>query len=145
MIRIKPLTRYARRARPPAPSEHALQRSVAQYLRVALESPVWFTAIDHGAGLMSPASAGRLKARGGKQGIPDLMVFVPRDGLTLVIAVEMKSRLGRLSEVQVTTHAALLAAGVQCHVARSLDDVEQILAGHGVPLRARSLPLGRVA
>ena len=120
--------------------EHNLQVAVAQYLRIALSPPVWWTALDHGAGLMSPASAGRLKARGGKQGIPDLLICVPRDGLTLVIAVELKSPIGRLGNAQVTTHLALRAAGVRCHVARSLDDVEAILAHHDVPLRARSLP-----
>ena len=142
MIRIKPL----RRARPPAPSERVLHMAVAAYLRVALMPPVYWSAVDAGAGKLTPAAAGNAKGRGVKAGLCDIFIFVPRDGLTLVIGIELKkSRIGRLSDVQVTTHLALQAAGVRCHVARSVDEVEQILASHGVPLRARSLPLGRVA
>lgn len=122
--------------------------AVAAYLRVAITPPVFWTSIDHGAGKLSAAAAGNARGRGCKPGIPDLMVFQPidigKDGPlivgTRVIAIELKSRIGRLRDVQVTTHLALRAAGVHCHVARSVDEVEAILAHHDVPLRARSLP-----
>lgn len=116
--------------------------AVAAYLRVALEpEDVFWTSIDHGAGKLTAAAAGNAKGRGCKAGLPDVWVFVRRDGLCLVIAIELKTRMGRVSPVQLDTATDLVLAGVRCHVARSVEEVEAILDGHGVPLRARSLPL----
>ncbi len=143
MIKIKPI----RRARPPAPSERHLHMAVAAYLRVALAAPTYWSSVDHGAGKLSKAAAGNAKGRGCKAGLPDVFIFHPctMTGASIVVGLELKSRLGRLSSEQVETHAALERAGVSCCIARSVDEVEQILASHGVPLRARSLGLGRVA
>ena len=54
--------------------------------------------------------------------------------------LELKSRAGRLSDAQVAYRDALLAAGGDYVVARTLDDVAFALAGWGVPLRCRLLP-----
>jgi len=125
--------------------EHNLHRWVAGYLARALQPPVFWTSIDHGAGKLTPTAAGNAKARGCKAGIPDILVFVPycvndsRDGpqFSRVIAIELKAGRGRLSPPQISTQAELGAAGVRCHLARSIDDVERILEDEGVPRRAK--------
>lgn len=117
--------------------------AVAAYLRVALRPPVFWTSVDAGSGKLTPAAAGNAKGRGVKAGFPDLLVIVPYEPAqsSVVIAIELKVGRNGLSPVQQETIAALTKAGVQCHVARSVEEVEAILAGHGIPLRARSLPL----
>lgn len=121
-------------------TEHALHQAVAQYLRLALRPPVYWTSIDHGAGKMSLAAAARAKARGVKAGLPDILVFVPRDGggASVVIGIELKTPVGRLSTAQKETHEQMTAAGARCRVARSLEHVEDILRANGVPLHARA-------
>ena len=54
--------------------------------------------------------------------------------------LELKSCAGRLSVAQQGYRDALLAAGGDYVVARTLDDVAFALAGWGVPLRCRLLP-----
>jgi hypothetical protein len=56
---------------------------------------------------------------------------------TRVIAIELKAEKGQLSLPQVSTQAELRAAGVRCHLARSIDDVERILEDEWVPIRAK--------
>jgi hypothetical protein len=133
----------ARRRRTP---EHDLQRWVASYLARALQPPVYWTSVDAGAGKLTRTAAGNAKARGCKAGLPDILVFVPvalkhasveGPEATCVIGLELKAAKGQLSLPQLSTQAELKAAGVRCHVARSLDDVERILEAEGVPRRAR--------
>ena len=76
------------------------------------------------------------KARGVVAGIPDIVLV--RAGR--LHGLELKSRAGRLSDAQVAYRDALLAAGGDYVVARTLDDVAFALAGWGVPLRCRLLP-----
>lgn len=147
-----------RRASP----EHELQRAVAAYLAVALQPPCFWVSIDAGVGKLSKASAGSAKARGVKAGMPDILVIAPRNyserclgndetpgpnygrlmwsprepRASLIIAIELKAGRGKLSAAQVAMHSRLRDAGVRCHVARSIDDVEMILERAGVPLRA---------
>jgi hypothetical protein len=146
-----------------AHAEHDLQKAVADYLRLALRPPVFWTSIDHGAAAMGRAAAGIRKARGVKAGLPDVWLFVPADMVrhlvmstkhpgypknpfewgppepraSRVIAIELKVGRGKLSDEQVGVHADLQLAGVVCRVARSVDDVQRILELEGVPLRAR--------
>jgi hypothetical protein len=131
-----------RRRRTP---EHDLHRWVASYLARALQPPVFWTSVDHGAGKLTKTAAGNAKARGCKAGLPDILVFVPiplveatraSEG-TVVIGLELKAARGQLSLPQISTQAELTAAGVRCHVVRSLDDVERILEAEGVPRRAK--------
>jgi hypothetical protein len=125
-----------RRRRTP---EHDLQRWVASYLARALVPPVFWTSIDHGAGKLTKTAAGNAKARGCKAGLPDILVFVPIAVVeaTRVIGLELKAEKGQLSLPQISTQGEMRLAGVRCHMARSLDDVERILEAEGVPMRAR--------
>lgn len=127
--------------------EQSLHLQVAAFLRVALRPPThWFT-LDHGAGKVSVAAASLLKARGGKRGLPDILVLHPQPlGHALgciVVGVELKASAGRLSPDQVETHEAMTFAGARVGVCRSVDDVAELLVRHGVPLHARVMTGGR--
>jgi hypothetical protein len=122
-----------RRARP----EQALHLAAAQFLRLALRPPtIWF-AIDHGAGRMTPAAAGLLKARGGRKGVPDLLVLHPApQGRTVVIGLELKAGKGRPSAAQVAVAVEFALADAAYELCWSLDDVERALRTNGIPLHA---------
>jgi len=122
--------------------EQALAIAAAQFLRLALRPPtVWF-AVDHGAGRMTPAAAGLLKARGGRQGVPDLIVMHPAQagtigGIgTMVVGLELKAKTGRPSEAQEAMAAEFDAAHAAYEFCRSLDEVEHVLRAYGIPVHA---------
>ena len=57
-------------------SEHALQVAVAHMLQIVLDPErTWWSSIDAGAGKLSKRSAGMMKARGVKRGIPDIIIL----------------------------------------------------------------------
>lgn len=118
--------------------EHGLQEVVAQFLEVALAGVAWWSSVDHGAGAMSKAAAGRRKARGVKPGLPDIIVLY-RGRL---IGIELKAGRGRASDAQDDLHAAWAAQGASVRMCRSLAEVDGALAGLGVPLRFRVLACG---
>ena len=121
--------------------EHSLQRAAVDYLAAAVGPPgvcregVLWHSIDHANARDARAGANR-KARGVVAGIPDIVLV--RAGR--LHGLELKSRAGRLSDAQVAYRDALLAAGGDYVVARTLDDVAFALAGWGVPLRCRLQP-----
>jgi hypothetical protein len=121
--------------------EQALQIAVAQFLRYALRAPSYWTSIDHGAGKMTPASAGLRKARGVQAGISDVLVMHPigkdnRNG-TRAIWIELKAGKGRTSVAQNDFLDRVLAAGCFARVARSVEEVDAILRGLGIPVYAK--------
>ncbi len=120
--------------------EHSLQRAVVDYLSAAIAPPgvcrdgtMWH-AIDHANARNAMAGAMR-KARGVVAGIPDLMIY----NRGRVIGVELKTRTGVLSAAQAQFMNALSDAGGRYHVIRDLGALELLLAGIGIPLRARLL------
>jgi hypothetical protein len=127
-----------RRAHP----ETALAIAAAQFLRLALRPPTTWFAIDHGAGRMTPAAAGLLKARGGRKGVPDLMVLHPvRPGDyqsgTIVVGVELKAPgKGRTTPSQTAMAAEFEAANAAYEFCWSLEDIEHALRTNGIPLHA---------
>lgn len=122
----------AARAKPEL--EHDLQVRVAQYLDVALAGVCWWSAIDHGAGKMGKAAAGRRKLRGVKPGIPDVLVL----NRGRLIGIELKrSRGGSQSDGQAGLEVEWRAQGAGYHIARSLQEVEAALRAEGVPVRYR--------
>jgi len=121
-------------------AEHALQRSVAAFLDCALTPPVWWTSIDHaGQGWRHGA---QLKARGVKAGTPDIFIFAPADNpspdkiATKVIALELKVPGRGQSHAQEETQANLFSVGTFYSVVYSIEQVERVLRGCGVALRA---------
>jgi hypothetical protein len=127
-----------RRAHP----ETALALAAAQYLRLALRPPTTWFAIDHGAGRMTPAAAGLLKARGGRQGVPDLLVLHPAQAgmiggfATVVVGLELKAKTGRPSPAQVAMAAQFKAANAGYQFCWSLEGIECALRANGIPLHA---------
>lgn len=119
--------------------EQSLQIDVAKYLRVALRSPTYWSAIGHGGG--GRVRGAILKRMGVQAGVPDLLVMHPvaRANNTMgcwLVGIELKAAQGRLSEAQKATRKAFEDAGGIYHVARSLDDVAGFLKGVGIPLYA---------
>jgi len=108
-------------------------------LTVVLDpAQTWWSALDHGAGWMTPASAGLRKARGVKRGLPDFVILF-KSGL---LGIELKSDKGRLSPEQVETAEAWTALGHVIAVARSLEDVQDILEAWEIPMRTRMTFMG---
>ncbi len=123
------LTKPKSRKRP----EQTLHLQVADYLRVALRPPVWWSSIDHGAGKMTPASAGLRRARGVKSGIPDIIILWPNNKA----GIELKALHGSLSPAQRQTIKEWNAAGAYVAVCKSLDEVVAALTNLGIPLHAQ--------
>ena len=128
--------------------EEALQRAVAEFLDRALptEGVVWFHCPNGGA--RSKAEAGALKAMGVKAGIPDICVISrvnKRDramsllGQPFVLWIELKAKGRTPSVAQRHWRMRLIDAGCKWTLAHSVDEVEVILRGYGVPLRASVL------
>ena len=120
-------------------SEHALQVAVAHMLAVVLDpAQTFWTALDHGAGKMTRASAGLRKARGVKAGLPDFIILAEH----MLLGIELKVDKGRLSPAQVETGHHWLSLGHDCVVARSLEDVQEILEAWEIPMRTRMTFMG---
>ena len=120
-------------------SEHALQVACAHMLAVVLDpAQTYWSALDHGAGWMTPASAGLRKARGVKRGLPDFIILF-KNGL---LGIELKSDKGRLSSEQIQTAYAWMKLGHTIAVARSLEDVQEILELWKIPMRTRMTFMG---
>ncbi len=73
-------------------------------------------AIPNG-GLRKPRTAGRLKAEGAQDGVPDLLLPVAQ-GDHAGLFIEMKSSVGRLSARQRDWHEALISTGYRVEIAR---------------------------
>lgn len=108
-----------------AQPERALQRAVCDYLKLALPAEAFFSAIPGGDRQMTLTP-------GYVAGLPDLMIVW--DGYPLFI--ELKAPKGRVSEAQSDVHEALLRAGADVEVCRSVADVERTLRLLPIPLRA---------
>lgn len=144
--------------------EESLHRACVAYLRATLPSP-WFCAHIPNGGGRSKAEAGILKAMGVLAGMPDLLVFGPkqtgiaadgqaRNGFPVdarVIAIEFKAppkrlKAGgpskaapRLSPAQRARQADLGACGVPYLVIDDMSEMVRALKALNVPLRGRTL------
>ena len=123
---MKPL-----RLRPTEPTEGELHATVAQFLDWSLLPPALYTTFPAGWGVLTRATAGRLKGSGLKQGMPDLLLFL--NGLCF--GIELKSYKGTLTPVQRVMHKKLRDAGMPVAVCISLDEVIRIVEAWGFPLR----------
>jgi len=111
-------------------AEHTLQCAVVQYLRLACPDGLVF-AVPNG-GHRSKRVGADLRREGLLAGVPDLCLIWR--GRSLFI--ELKTPLGGLSKTQRAVHRALVAAGAEVMVCRSLDQVEASLREAGLRLRA---------
>lgn len=133
----------AARAKPfrliaPVVPEHAIQKAVADVLRLELAPPgkvsklgvVWYS-IDHAA--YSGEVPGLRIGRGIIAGILDLFVIA----CGRAHFIELKTPLGELSEAQRSVCSAVLAAGGLVGVARDAGEVLALLDAWGVPRAQR--------
>lgn len=112
--------------------EQALQISVVQYLRVALPSDVFWTAINPVPG-KTRAAAGLSKAMGMRAGAPDL-IFLDRGRF---FGIELKAGKGTVSDNQLECAEDIRSAGGYIHLCRSLPEVQGVLMAHGIKLKGK--------
>lgn len=128
-------------------SETAFHQACAGFLNARLMPPAWFTTFPAGGG---GRDRGRqLKRMGLKAGVPDILLIRPSghdvmgiDGfwmtLTFVGGIELKTKNGVVSAAQRQTHQDMIAAGAKIAIARSIDDLKNILTDWNFPLRSVS-------
>ena len=85
-------------------------------------------AIPNG-GLRKPRTAGRLKAEGAQDGVPDLLLPVAQ-GDYAGLFIEMKSSVGRLSARQRHWHEALISTGYRVEIARHWTQACSLIVEH---------------
>jgi hypothetical protein len=120
-----------------AKPETILHRTVADWLRVALRPPSFFTTFPAGGG--GKVRGAQLKRLGLVAGVPDILVMHPiaKAGSEYgcwLIGIELKSPKGRQSDEQKVVAHAFEQAGGFYHIARSVDEVEAILREYAIPL-----------
>jgi VRR-NUC domain. len=122
---------------PGSATEDQFHVSVAELLDVCLRPPdAFYTTFPAGYGRLSKSMAGRLRAKGMKAGMPDILVFYRRSHETSqVIGLELKVRGNSTSAAQRGTHALLQAVGVRTYLVRSINDVIRSLHDAGIPYR----------
>jgi hypothetical protein len=117
--------------------EDDLQRSVVQFLRVALPDDAIAYAVPNGGQRHSKAAA-RLVGLGVRAGIPDLAIVWR--GHAIFVELKAAGRTGRtggsLSAVQRQMIDKLHVCGADVVVCKTLECVEGSLREMGVPLRA---------
>ena len=111
--------------------EADLARSVHQYLRWALPPDALHFAIPNGL-MRSRKAAQRAQGEGVLAGVPDLCVIYHGRA----IFIELKTPRGRLSAAQRGLHAKLESCGALVWVCHAPEEVETVLRGSNVRLRA---------
>ena len=112
--------------------ESELQAAVCVYLRHALPKEAFFFAAVN-EGKRSPATGARLKKQGLLPGVADLVIV--HEGMALFI--ELKTKRGRQSPEQIEFAKRCIECGSPYYLARTLAEVELVLAAEGLSARAR--------
>lgn len=109
--------------------ELVTHRAVAQYLATVLPTTVFWTTFPAGGG--GRARGGMLKSIGLQAGVPDvLLVYCGR-----TYFIELKAASGRLSAAQKACHPRIWEAGAPVGIAKTIDEVRELLAGWAIPTR----------
>jgi len=104
-------------------AEHNIQKAIAKYLlHVELQGKLIYFAVPNG-GDRHIAVAAKIKAEGGRSGIPDLVLISKGKPYFL----EVKSARGDLSDNQKSFFKAFDEQGINCALVRSVSDVQEIL------------------
>lgn len=119
-------------------SEQRFHIEVVQYLNIALTRATFFLHVANQR-RCTPQEGALLKKLGLKAGVPDLILI----HAGRAHGIELKSETGRVTPDQRATHEALRDAGVTVAVARTLQEVGDLLQAWGVPSRLRQM--GRIA
>lgn len=105
-------------------SEHHLQIEITKALPALLRADVRWTAIDHAAQI-SPRQGASRKSRGVVRGIADYLFWWPHSRAG---AIEIKTKTGRVTDVQAAWAEGWMDAGHRYAVCRSLDEVRAALS-----------------
>jgi hypothetical protein len=119
--------------------EDRLQARVRMYLDAALPPPGWWSSIAMERKQSAIAGA-RLKARGCKAGLADVMIWF--DGK--FIAVELKTAAGVMSDPQRAFAAAMQRNKFAAHVVRSVEELHMAVLAEGVPVLPNYLSIARM-
>ena len=118
--------------------EDRLQARVRMYLDAALPAPGWWSSIAQER-KQSPIAGARLKARGCKPGVADVLIWF--EGR--FIAVELKSAAGVMSEPQRAFATAMERNGFAAYEVRTVEALHEALVYEGVPVPANYLSIAR--
>ena len=125
--------------------ESDIQKQVVDYLsRQAQKNNFFFFSIPN-EGFMQTAMIAKmdgktkamlnmhLKKMGMIPGVPDLCIIWTDSGHDqMTLFIELKTKTGQTSKVQKLVHGAIEKVGHNVEIARSLDDVIDILGNYGV-------------
>jgi len=118
--------------------EHGLQIAVAHMLTITLDpAHTWWSSIDHGVGKLGKAEAGIRKRRGVKRGLPDIIIMARHEQSylgPLMFGIELKSDDGALTDAQVEIANTWQHLGFDVYVARSVEEVQDILLQRAIPM-----------
>lgn len=120
-------------------TEDQFHIAVAELLETVLRMPTFYTTFPAGYGRLSKATSGRLKKKGMRAGMPDILIFhpvqPPHPHRTCCIGLELKVGGNSVTSVQRSTHALLQAVAVRVFVVRTLNDVLAALRNANIPHR----------
>lgn len=104
---------------------------VADFLKRALPSTALHSHFPAGES-RSAITGARLKRMGLQKGWPDFLII--HDGK--LVGLELKAGKGKASPEQTAVGDAFVANGFSWQIVRSLEEVERVLIGAGIPLKA---------
>lgn len=129
---------------PGSQTEDQFHIAVAELLDVCLIPPTFYTTFPAGYGRLNKATAGRLRAKGMKPGMPDILIFSKYgETCSRVVGLELKAGRGSLTSVQRATHAQLQAVGVRVYTVSSINQVIMALSEARVRYRNVHIPVGK--
>lgn len=132
------MTKPFRLTAPRSSDEDDIQCAIVKYLRHVL--PAGFIVQSTANKPRSAAAGAREKSMGAVAGWPDLAVYgQAEDENPTAWFIEVKAPAGRLSDVQHEVHDRLKLAGFRVAVARSVDDVRDLVQAWGLPSRDAAL------
>jgi hypothetical protein len=111
-------------------TEDALHKAIFRYLKAVL--PHGWDVLHIPNNPRSAVAGARLKAMGMMKGAPDIMIL---GNEARVYFLEVKTPKGRASSEQRKVHDRLMDKGFPVAVVRSIDDVRDFIAMHGLPSR----------
>ena len=98
--------------------EHDIQVRIVDYLEDMEAVPLYSATV--GGVRVAMHTALRMKQAGYKKGIPDLLIFEPRNGY-YGLAIEVKTAVGRASEHQKVWQEELKKRGWRAEICKGLD------------------------
>lgn len=113
--------------------EEDLQKTVVQFLRVAVPRAVWF-AVPNQKGTRKTWEQGLMKAMGVRAGVADLVFVLPGGRVGFI---ELKAKDGRQNTEQAIFEQDVRALDAPYLICRSLAEVQGALDAWGVTLRGR--------